>query len=444
MKTNNSKSIPAIVVSIALALTLILSLTACGSKDTTSTTQTTSTNTSDTNTDADSINFDEKSLVVAYCTETWDGTFFSTEEHCASIEDGQLWIDCDSTDAIPDMGPYEDPSWHYEVIDHSANGTWVFDSELCVIELWSKGTRLEKIVVPSDTYYTDVYKLGEVLVARYGSQMWVFEQDGYNLHNLDNIIDVYQDSDGKLYYSTFENKNFEITFSGEIVELTTTYVRFPRYQGTVVEAENKPLMTQVFNLYCATEWDGSCKIINEKDFVAVDYYGRIYHNNQWVGDISLGTEKHFSTYGWNMDISDEISYYLDGTHLVRYERGKTTSVDIPDGEGEIRWTAKPEKVVVWLYDGTLLIVEGEKVNVVSTSALDMNVAYDTLYYMEGDTVYCLDWYNVASPEVYIEGAYAVSPHEDEGEGAIVPYEKANYRSYGYSNIYSPYGSFDEA
>jgi len=440
MKSNNSKSIPAIVVSIALALTLILSLTACGSKDTTGTdTQTTSANTSDTNTDADSINFDEKSLVVAYCTDTWDGTFFSNEEHCASIQDGQLWIDCKSTDFIPDMGPYEDHSWHYEVIDHSANGTWIFDSELCVIELWSKGTRLEKIVVPSDTYYTDVYKVGEVLVARHGEKLWVCEQDGYDLHNLDNIIDVYQDSDGKLYYSTFENKNFEITASGEIVELTTTYVRFPRKQGTVVEAKNKQILTQIFNLYCATEWDGSCKIINEKDFVAVDYYGRIYHNNQWVGDISLGTEKRFSTYGWNMDISDEVSYYLDGTHLVRYERGKTTSVDIPDGEGEIRWTTKTEKVVVWLYDGTLLIVEGEKVNVISTSARDMNVAYDTLYYMEGDTVYSLDWYNVASPEVYFEGAYAVSPHEDEAEGAIVPYELANDRYYGYSNIYSPYG-----
>lgn len=447
MTNKKTASVPSIVTAILLVLFIAaFSLVGCGTTTNNTDAETTSPSTTDTGKETtsdynDSISFDEASLVTAYCNGTWDGSFISSDEHCASIEDGQLWIDCRSTDFIPDLGPYEDHPWYYETINHSANGTLVLDSELCIIELWSKGTRLEKIVVPSDTYYTYVYKVGEVIVSRYGSQMWVYEQDGYKLHNLDNIIDVYQDSDGKLYYSTFENKNYEITSSGKIVELSSTYVRFPRSQGKVVEAENKQLLTQVFNLYCATEWDGSCKIINENDFVAVDYYGRIYHNNIWVGDISLGTEKHFTDYGWNMNISDEVSYYLDGTHLVRYERGKTTYVDIPDGEGEIRWTTETEteKVVVWLYNGTLLIVEGEKVNVVSTSALDMNVAYDTMYFMEGNTVYSLDWYNVASPEVYFEGAYAVSPHEDEAEGAIVPYELANDRYYGYSNIYSPYG-----
>ena len=145
------------------------------------------------------------------------------------------------------------------------------------------------------------------------------------------------------------------------------------------------------------------------------------------------------------------SYYLDGSQLVFFEHGPIDKkVNVPDGTAKflrINDTYDDEgnlsSVSIAAQSGdTLYIVENDgSVTVIAEGVVDASVAYDTLYYMVGNMVYALDWLNPeASPELYFDGAYAVSHHTDEAEGAIVPQERANYDAYGYTNLYSPYGS----
>lgn len=66
-------------------------------------------------------------------------------------------------------------------------------------------------------------------------------------------------------------------------------------------------------------------------------------------------------------------------------------------------------------------------------------AHDTIYWMVGDTVYSLNWWDEDESAVYYEGAVGVSHCSDEAEGALVPLEEANYAAYGRKDIFSPYG-----
>ena len=74
---------------------------------------------------------------------------------------------------------------------------------------------------------------------------------------------------------------------------------------------------------------------------------------------------------------------------------------------------------------------------------DAWTAYDTVYWLVGQTAYKLNWLDPeAQPEVFIEGAYAISHESDEAEGALVPEEMANYTAYGRVDRYSPYGGLN--
>ena len=130
------------------------------------------------NSTTENIEFDSNSLVTAYCEGTWDGSFISNEEHCASIENGKLFIDCNSVEEIPDMGPYEDCYWYY-VKKVSDDGTWVYDQKTGLIELWSKGTRFNKILLgQEDAYHTSVFVLNNCIVSRYGESLTVYSLTG--------------------------------------------------------------------------------------------------------------------------------------------------------------------------------------------------------------------------------------------------------------------------
>lgn len=72
--------------------------------------------------------------------------------------------------------------------------------------------------------------------------------------------------------------------------------------------------------------------------------------------------------------------------------------------------------------------------------LDYNVAYDTLYWFNlSSEVWEMDWSSESEASLYCEDAIAVSPFDDENEGAIVSPERANWDGYGGLPIYSPYG-----
>lgn len=91
---------------------------------------------------------------------------------------------------------------------------------------------------------------------------------------------------------------------------------------------------------------------------------------------------------------------------------------------------------------TMSIVRPGRPTKTINHVLDVWKAYDTIYYMVGDIVYSLNWWdeNVEEPEIYFEGAVGVSHCSDEAEGALVPLDKANLgEAYGRHDRYSPYG-----
>lgn len=390
-----------------------------------------------------SIDFDELSLVSAYCNGDWDGTFISNDEHCASIIDGSLWIDCQTAEQIPDMGIYEDCFW-FTVISSDKEGTWVYDKQLGTVDYWSKGIRIHKIVVNSEKpFMTSVYVLSDCIVARNDENISLYDFNGYNITNIRDVIDLYSsDGDGKITYSNFEHQNFSIDGVGNVSELDTHYVRFPR--RNVQLEENPKASTAYFNLFWGTTWEGEFQKIGN-DFVYVDYSGDIYVNNELIGNVNLPINQLINSFGSNILTGKDESLYLDGKNLIVYKKADEKIIDVPDGPAKFIWSNYEYGTVIMVYgssenDNTLVIVKDDKVKVISESVSDANVAYDTLYYMEGDKVYRMSWEETdAKPSLFIEGAYAVSRHTDELEGAIVPSELNNMEAYGEYNLYSPYG-----
>lgn len=69
--------------------------------------------------------------------------------------------------------------------------------------------------------------------------------------------------------------------------------------------------------------------------------------------------------------------------------------------------------------------------------INWTVAYDTIYWFNLDKeVWAVDWWSNDEPYLFCEDAIGVSPHADEGEGAVVEWERANNTWYGIP-IYSP-------
>ena len=351
-----------------------------------------------------------------------------------------LYIDCDPVENVPDMGIYENCFW-VSIISSDETGTWIQDRKLGTVELWKKGTRFEKIVLNREDFYNvSAYKLENAIVVHSGQTIEVYDLLGYSVFSSRDIVDCYP-SNGQILCSNFEHENYAITEDGSIQELETNFVRFPGENKTLEEASETALLTKVINEYFNNNWDGNCKVFGDT-FVAVDYYGNIVANNKVIGNVSLGTE-YVATTGANVYLSTEKSFLADGKQLICFENGKKTCVDIPNGNLEFLWISD-EEIVCQTYGekgNTIFIVNPyhNTVKVISENCVDANVAYDTLYFMVDDDVYSLEWTENEKATLFFSGAYAVSLHSDEAEGAIVPEEKANYACYGYKNLFSPYG-----
>lgn len=435
-----------IVATIITLLATLLVFAGCSKDNPTDTPTDNTTN----NTSTESISFNAEELILAYCNGTWDGKFISDAEHCASIEDGILWIDCQSSGRIVDMGPYEDETFYNSVIGESQDGTWVHNDDANIVELWCKGFRKEVFPLHTECdYSTSVYPVEGGFAVHCGSSLTVVDHHGYGRTNLifHDVIDVVE-TDGGIWFSTFTHQNYLITgFDDEAQELDTSYVRYPDVPGEIVHS-NDIRLTQAFNLFYGEGWDGACRRLDSGEFMAVDYYGNIVVNNEIIGNVCLG-DSVVDSDGPNIYLDVDRSYYLDGKQLVYFEHGPIEKkVDVPDGtpkflriEDLYEDDAFVSTIIAAQSGNTVYIVKDGTVKVISEDVVDASVAYDTLYYMVGDVVYSLDWLNPeATPEVYFEGAYAVSHHTDEAEGAIVPQKRANYDAYGYTNLYSPYGS----
>ena len=387
------------------------------------------------------VSFDGTDLVSDYCEGNWDGSFISNDKHCASILDGKLWIDCQIAENIPDMGPFEDCFWD-SVVSSSSLGTWIYDRQLGTIELWKTGTRYKKFATSfTDNYLTNVYVLSNCIVARNKTELSIYTLEGYNLTNYKEIIDCCKDGDS-LLFSNFKHENYKISKDGEVNSVSSNYVRFP-VKNTQLQKELN-CCTLPFNNYWSGSWNGDFTVIDNNHYF-VDFYGDIYINNELVGNVNLGISNKITENSENLLTSIDESLYLDGKDLIIYKKGEESKVDVPDGQGRFLWSSGDNGVAILIYgngsnDNKLIIVKNGATKIISNKVTDANLAYDTLYYMEGDKVYSLAWQDDnAESHLFFEGAYAVSQRTDELEGAIVPTEKNNMKSYGESNLYSPYG-----
>lgn len=389
-----------------------------------------------------SIDFSETSLINAYCSGKWDGSFIHDNNYCASIINGELWGNCQIIENIPDMGPYEDCFW-YHVVGCTEAGTWVFDRQLGTIELWKTGTRYKKITTSfRDNYLTNVYLLSNCLVAQNKYELGIYDFDGNNTTNEKDILDIYFGDEDSLLFSKFDHTNYKITGNGQIKSITSHYVRFPRKNVKLVEDMSNRI-TLPFNNYWSNP-DTNFYVV-DNTFYYIDFWGDIYVNNGLYGNVNTGISNKITEDGPNLLTSKDKSLYLDGKELVIFDKGKETNVDIPDGDANFIWHDDQIGTIILIYgnkedDNKLLIVRDNKVSIISEKVSDVNVAYDTLYYMEGDNVYSLAWADSeAKAKLFFDGAYAVSQRNDELEGAIVPAEMNNMKKYGETNLYSPYG-----
>lgn len=382
------------------------------------------------------INFDSNFLIDEYCNGNWDGSFISNENHCASIENGNLWIDCVLSDGIPDMKTYDNSSY-YSIVDSNSDGAWIYDRNTNILELWKKGNRLKKIPIYTDfPTYTNIYVLNQAIVANCGSTLQIYDHNSILLISYYNVIDCYKSKDCVLF-SNFHHENFEISESGIVEELNSNHVRFNRDNVNLL-LENNPLLTQIHHLYYNTDWNGKLRKI-DNTFVIVNDNGNIIANNKLIGNVSL-KDYTFSSVSSNLSINNEFSYWLNGKELIIFDKGTKNSIDILDGKAEILHVSNNHEVIAMIYGdntNTLLIIKNNESKIISTNIVDVYVANDIIYYMEKDTVYSYNWKD-SNPKssIYFEGAFAVSHYNDEAAGAIVPNDKANYEAYGYTNIYN--------
>lgn len=382
------------------------------------------------------ICFDSSTLIDEYCNGNWDGAFISNESHCASIENGKLWIDCVVSDGIPDMKLYDDYSC-YSIIDSNADGTWIYDKDTNVLELWKKGNRLNKISIFTDfPSYTTIYVLEQAIIANCGHTLQIYDYNSFLLISYYNIIDCYKAQDYVLF-SNFHHKNFKITESGIVEELDTNYVRFHK-DNVTLSLDSNPLLTQIHHLYYTTDWNGSFRKI-DNNFIIVADNGNVIVNNKLIGNVSLKNYT-FSSVSSNLSISNEFSFWLNGKELVVFNRGTQTCIDILDGNAEILNISNEHGIIAIVYGNhtnTLLIIKNNESRIISSDIIDAYVSNDIIYYMIKDTVYTYDLTDSnPTSNIYFEGAFAVSHYDGKAAGAIVPNSKANFEAYGYNNIYN--------
>ena len=119
-----------------------------------------------------------------------------------------------------------------------------------------------------------------------------------------------------------------------------------------------------------------------------------------------------------------------GNHVVGYNdtRCILRLENHPDGGKVSLWLAQLGK------EGLYRLLSSDQ------WVIDYTLAYDTLYwYNTNREVWACSWQDQEpQPSLYCEEALGVSPYTDEGEGAIVSPDRANWDGYGLP-IYSPYG-----
>lgn len=278
---------------LILGLIFVLASTACGAEERADRSEKTG-NSEETVVDKEENSagdeFDEEELCRAYETGTWDGSFIYNDKHCASVEQGILWIDNDSTSHPIDMGTME-KSLLRDIVGKSAQGTYIAEDGR--LQLWYRGEMILDYEHPLPYYGTVSYQISEnAFIFRYGKQM-IWWADGESKTISDEIIDSEQ-YDDKVRYTTFAHEVYEVNVEGESVKVGENTVRFQENNLVFLKfssSEDRELFRSLFKAWETNKWDGGNSSVSEilqtdKDgrFAQIDDYGNMYMNNKLVAN----------------------------------------------------------------------------------------------------------------------------------------------------------------
>ena len=397
--------------------------------------------------------YEFEDMCLHYEEGLWDGKFVYNHGHCASVEDGILWIDNKSTGHPIDMGTTEQ-SVFCEVVGKSADGTYIAEDGR--LQLWSKGEMLLDYEHPVPHYGTTSYQLSDsVFVFRYGQHM-IWWKNGEAKTISDEVIDTELcDSGDKVRYTTFAHEVYEVNVDGETTKTGENTVRFQDDNFVslqLAKSEDRELAQKFFEDWKNKGWNNFTYIDFEEELDAIariDDYGNLYINNKLVANYNLGCNWKFTVAedtASNIFYTEDFVYYATGKEVNCYYKGEILfSNDVADGSAKILAESGPNHMALEIAneDGTttIQVVTPAKIVTISEEAVDAHVAYDTLYWMDRKhDVYSCHWYeDEIESQLFFENAIAVSPYSDESQGAIVEKKFKNWGGYGYENIYSPYG-----
>lgn len=153
---------------------------------------------------------------------------------------------------------------------------------------------------------------------------------------------------------------------------------------------------------------------------------------------ATGTITEETTDEWTLDW-DNILTSPNGSQYEIEEDGRVPYSYIMDNDPN-RCLLMVGPTSIWLAEQTDEEIILEKLSN-DELVVDYTVAYDTVYwYTVNRNVWKSDWQSDdTTAYLFYEDAVAVSPFTDEGEGAVVSEEEANWEGYGGLPIYSPYG-----
>ncbi len=390
---------------------------------------------------------DAHELSKLYNEGVWDGKFICDKKsaNCASVEDGQLWVNCKFA-AIPDAEGAEAESEDF--IMKTENGTWI-KSDIG-ITLYDK-SKIEKVIaVPfGGIYGYSAVSFGKLIVAYdYESLLFVYDENGETIFASKEAIDA-SIVDDKLFVCTLNN-NFIINKDGSVIEKISADIACRMAQAgytgnSPAEMDIDPY--EMVEAYQKGNWDGEYKYFPMTDnYALVDYYGFVVVNNKkTTANVNLPVHTSLET-GTDWTRNPDSIYIIIGDNLCNYKNGellKEATIAKNISGGEILYYTD-DRVVIKVYtnDGfaiSIIDLKNGTSKQIQNHLLDARCAYDTIYTLDKEgNGYRIDWTkNQPKAEKVMEEVDLISHHADEGEGFVL---KNHFGLYGNAigKIYGPY------
>ena len=365
------------------------------------------------------------------------------------------------------------------------------EAKYYILQVNKKTGDTVSVEVPEETYSAElVHGLENTIVrgkyALYRIDFRVAAPEAVLLNEVvsDCRINDYGSSFFELRYITGDRLEYTILFNkengDELVDEghETDEAHYPTDQGELTFYDNE-IYSKARELIANMSWDGSFvdlytldQSIPKNTFAKKDYDGNIIINNKVEGvyyramqlkngcNVSGEYEKKvWFEDGFNQLLhfyfpnqQEEYTYHSYGTDLPEL-RGYTRMFsfyydsDLVEGKTAGCHVYLLSDGEVWYLDCNFVTeeVKSKTLHVEGHRIIDMNWAYDSLYYLlDNGEAYTIEYndgeWDFENPKRFGGERlfYALSHHTDEREGAL-SYNEGNY--YGDNHLYSPYGEY---